>query len=384
MKEKLTSAGMERKYQDQLLQNYEFYKSAFELAKDPKLVLEDCNVIRFNPITLKFFDCDDPDKLFNHSFAEFLPQGIDNEYIKNNCAGNIFAEMELKTCMDRFITVSINFDTISRNGIERTIVTIHDISERVKTRKELEDSYEFINTLIEHLPIGIAVKSIKTLEPKFSNESFSKILGYSKEIATNLEKFIELAFPDPEAEKTMRKNILDELGEKKYTAGVGNHIDQDGKKRYIDYTMFLMEEQDNMVTMARNVTQEVKDKIWLDVKSKIVKTIPHPVMITDKEGSILWTNPAFYTTYEFSKEEIIGNTPRVIKSEKHDKEFYTQLWETISSGKVWKGEIINKKKDGTEIIDHQVICPIRADDKEITHYIAIKNLTNEELDYIVK
>jgi len=71
------------------------------------------------------------------------------------------------------------------------------------------------------------------------------------------------------------------------------------------------------------------------------------VLITDAEGTIQYVNPALEMVTGYTAAEAIGQTPRIWKSEKHDKEFYQAVWETISSGKVWAGTFINKKRDGT-------------------------------------
>jgi PAS domain S-box-containing protein len=384
MKKILTNASMEQKYEDQLLQNYEFYKTAFELSKDPKLVLENCKIVRFNPAAMGFLESEDPDDIFEHELHEFLIDGgIDHEFIRKNCAGNDFVELKLKTCKGNIIPVSVNFDTVSRNGMERSIATIQDISDRIINQKNLEKSNKFINTILENLPIGISVKTIEEKIPKYMNNNFSKIIGHPVNVISNFEQFLKAAHPDPLDLEVVRVTILKELADNKYVSGISEIKDEEGKNRFIEYTMFLMEEQDNMITMVRNATQETKDRAWLNVKSKAVKAIPNPIVITDKEGIILWTNPAFYQIYGYTKEEVLGNTPRIIKSNKHELKFYEDMWKKILSGEIWRGEIINKHKDGTEIIDHQTITPVRTDGGDITHFIAIKNLTDEELDYVV-
>jgi PAS domain S-box-containing protein len=384
MKKILTNAGMEQTYEGQLLQNYEFYKTAFELSKDPKLVLENCKIVRFNPAAMGFLESEDPDDIFKHELHEFfIDGGLDHEFIRKNCAGSDLVELKLKTCKGNIIPVSVNFDTVSRNGMERSIATIQDISDRLINQKNLEKRNKFINTILENLPIGISVKTIKEKIPKYMNNNFSKIIGHPVNIISNFEQFLKAAHPDPQDLEIVRNTILKELVDNKYVSGISKIKDEKGKDRFLEYTMLLMEDQDNMITMVRNATQETKDRAWLNVKSKAVKSIPNPIVITDKEGIILWTNPAFHQIYGYTKEEVLGNTPRIIKSNKHELKFYKDMWKKILSGEIWRGEIINKHKDGTEIIDHQTITPVHADGGDITHFIAIKNLTDEELDYVV-
>jgi len=69
-------------------------------------------------------------------------------------------------------------------------------------------------------------------------------------------------------------------------------------------------------------------------------------VITDSDGTIQYVNPTFERVNGYSPAEAIGRTPRILKSSQQDKEFYTELWETITDGDVWKSELVNKTKFG--------------------------------------
>jgi len=376
----------EIKFEEQLLQNYEFYKSAFELSKDPKLVLEDCVIIRFNPITMSFFECDNPNFLFQHKLSEFLPGNLTEDgVIKNKCEGNILIETKILTCSNKWIPVTINFDTIRKNGKMRTIATIHNISEIIEARKNLEEGQEFIYKVMDNLPIGIGVKSIGNKTVKYMNENFCKIWGWPKSIVSDFDLFFEKVYPKPGEAEHVKAMVLQALAKENFAHWeMVKILDESGNDRIIDITMFLLPDQDSMVTMIQNVTQEVKDRAWLKVKSEAVKALPHGIVITDKDGRILWVNPAFVKEYGWELSEIKGHTPRILKSDEYNSEFYSNMWDTILSGRIWKGKIVNKRKDGSILEDRQIIAPVRAGGAEITHFIAIKNLTEQELDYNAK
>ena len=74
----------------------------------------------------------------------------------------------------------------------------------------------------------------------------------------------------------------------------------------------------------------------------------------------------------YSAAEAIGTNPRLLKSGKHDVKFYQDLWETVLAGKVWHGEMINRRKDGTLYNEKMTISPIKEDNGEIVHFIAVK------------
>jgi len=78
-----------------------------------------------------------------------------------------------------------------------------------------------------------------------------------------------------------------------------------------------------------------------------IEQTPESVVITDTEGRILYVNPVFERVTGYSRAEVIGQNPRLLKSNRQDSAFYRQLWGKISAGEVWRGRFINKKKDGT-------------------------------------
>lgn len=96
------------------------------------------------------------------------------------------------------------------------------------------------------------------------------------------------------------------------------------------------------------------------------------VVVTDRGGIIRWTNPAFTQLTGYSLDEVVGQTPRMLRSGKHDEAFYQRLWETILAGHVWHGELINRRKDGSLYTEEQTITPVFDDRSNITHFIGIK------------
>ncbi|MDH4128254.1 MAG: PAS domain S-box protein [Spirochaetota bacterium] len=106
--------------------------------------------------------------------------------------------------------------------------------------------------------------------------------------------------------------------------------------------------------------------------SLAVEYSPASVVITNSLGVIEYVNPKFTDITGYSSSEAIGKTPRIMKSGKHPKEYYKDLWDTIKSGKVWQGDFYNKKKDGNLFWEQASIAPIKNNDGKITHFVAIK------------
>jgi len=103
--------------------------------------------------------------------------------------------------------------------------------------------------------------------------------------------------------------------------------------------------------------------------TRAVEQSPSVIVITDTEGKIEYVNPAFSTATGYSPQEVIGENPRILKSGEQDPAVYRELWETISSGREWRGEFYNKRKDGTFYWAEATIAPITDEGGRITHYV---------------
>ncbi len=96
------------------------------------------------------------------------------------------------------------------------------------------------------------------------------------------------------------------------------------------------------------------------------------VTITDRSGVILYVNRAFTSLTGYSPGEAIGNTPRILKSGRHDGFFYRNMWSRLLAGQVWHGEVINRKKDGSLYVNEMIITPAKDRDGLIDHFIAVR------------
>jgi PAS domain S-box-containing protein len=104
------------------------------------------------------------------------------------------------------------------------------------------------------------------------------------------------------------------------------------------------------------------------------------VVVTDAQAKILYVNPAFTKVTGYSREEAVGQTPRLLKSGKHEDAFFKQLWQTLTSGQVWRGRITNRRKDGSFYLDETVISPVRDASGRIVSYVAVRHDVTAEVE----
>ena len=143
-------------------------------------------------------------------------------------------------------------------------------------------------------------------------------------------------------------------------------------------------EINDLKAQIEDLQDELKEQNKIiNLYSEILNSSSISTVITDETGRIIWVNKAFLDTTGYSYNEVINQNPRILKSQKHNSKYYKKMWSTISSGNVWKGELINKKKDGTIYHENTVITPIINKSNKITHYVATKYdiTTQKKIDF---
>jgi len=106
--------------------------------------------------------------------------------------------------------------------------------------------------------------------------------------------------------------------------------------------------------------------------SMAVEQATESIMITDADGTITYVNPSFEKVTGYTREEVIGQNPRIMKSGKQRPEVYEAMWQTLAQGKTWSGCMINKRKDGTLWEEETIISPVLDKDGVLRHYIGVK------------
>jgi len=141
-----------------------------------------------------------------------------------------------------------------------------------------------------------------------------------------------------------------------------------GKKRHLLYSAAL--ENDIVISTLVDITDRTIAQQEIQKLSSIVSQMADTVVITDIEGNIEYVNPAFEKLTGFTREEVYGKTPRILKSEMHTAEFYQELWNVILRGDVFQAEIVNRKKSGELYYETKTITPIRDAHGVITNFVA--------------
>lgn len=139
---------------------------------------------------------------------------------------------------------------------------------------------------------------------------------------------------------------------------------------------------DHLEGFITDVTEKKLAEAQLLLQNAALEASANAIVIANREGFIQWANAAFTRLTGFKvPDEVFGKNPRdLVKSGKQDQRFYKNLWDTILSGKVWHGELINRRKDGSLYDEEMTITPVKNNEGTITHFIAVKqDITERKL-----
>lgn len=129
---------------------------------------------------------------------------------------------------------------------------------------------------------------------------------------------------------------------------------------------------------ARDISLQKEKELDLVRFANVAEYTVNPLEITDVEGRIIYVNPAFERSSGYSREELIGKNPNIFSSHRHSKEFWKNMWDTIKQGKVWIGEVINRKKNGQLFYTDLLISPIIDNHGKLIGYFGIHRDKTEQ------
>ena len=135
-----------------------------------------------------------------------------------------------------------------------------------------------------------------------------------------------------------------------------------------------------LVAVVRREIHEAERRRQQQRLSTAIEQVAEIVFITDPDGTIRYVNPAFEKTTGYSPREALGQNPRILKSGKHDPDFYQEMWRTLTQGKTWIGHVTNKKKDGTLYEEETTISPVLDSAGKIVSYVAVKRDVTGEME----
>ncbi len=207
------------------------------------------------------------------------------------------------------------------------------------------------------------------------NPAWQRTLGWSPEEMSGMP-WIHLVHPDDHAASIEVDRRL--LGGEPVANFRNRCRHKDGNYRTISWNSVPLSSERLIFAVARDVTEKMETEERLRLLDMAVESADNGIVITSRSGIILWVNAAFTRQTGYARGEVIGRTPSLLRSGRHDASFYEAMWRTIIDGGVWRGELVNRRKDGSLFTEEMTITPLRGADGEVSHFIAIKVDVSEE------
>jgi two-component system cell cycle sensor histidine kinase/response regulator CckA len=126
-----------------------------------------------------------------------------------------------------------------------------------------------------------------------------------------------------------------------------------------------------LLTVVKDTTKGRQTEAELGRLNAVVERSKEAVLITDVDGTIAYVNPAFTEITGYTREQALRKNPRFLKSGKQDHELYKDLWDTLLAGKIWHGQMTNRRQDGSLYVQDTTIIPVQDNHGEASHFIAI-------------
>ena len=256
-------------------------------------------------------------------------------------------------------------------------VAIFDvITERKLIEERIKESEARYRTLFEAASEGILIADNKTRKLRYTNPAICKMLGYSS------EEMLEMTITDIHPKEVFGQAVSlfdsQEPGEKRLIQFP--LIRKDGGEIFanISATTSFIDGKKCNIGFINDITELMESEKERLLLATAIDQIDEYILITDIAGVVQYINPSFEKITGYTRKEAINKTPRILKSGKHNDDFYNTLWDTILSGKTWKGHFFNKKKDGAIYEEEASISPIRNYAGDITNFVSVKrDVTNE-------
>ena len=273
----------------------------------------------------------------------------------------------------------------------RLLVVIEDLTEKDNLINATTAADEHVRAIMDNVADGIITINTDGIVETY-NAAAEKLFGYSatEVIGNNVKMLMPEPFYSHHDEYLRRYN---NSGEKRCIGKGFREVEgqrKDGSIFPMDLSISEMEVSGRKlyIGLSRDATERKSIEEEMTKLSSAVEQTADSVIITDKNGSIEYVNSGFENSTGYTRKEVVGRTPNLLKSGLLKADFYKTLWSTILSGKVFRGVMVNLKKNGTPYYEEKTITPLLDARGDITHFVSTgKDITDrmrtqERLDFL--
>ncbi|MBW7903321.1 MAG: response regulator [Rhodocyclaceae bacterium] len=272
---------------------------------------------------------------------------------------------------------------------EARLAALNLMEDAVAARGEAESSLAalrqreaFIQSVLDNLPVGVAVNSVEpAVAFRYMNDNFPRFYRSTRERLSAPDAFWEAVYEDADCRRRMRERVLADCagGDVARMRWDDVPIVRAGEATtYVSTSSVPLPEKGLMISLVWDVTERKAAEEQLRKLSLAIEQGPNSIVITNVVPEIEYVNEAFTRVTGYARDEVIGRNPRLLKSGRTPRETYDALWDALTHGRTWKGEMINRRRDGGEYVEFAIVTPLRQPDGTITHYVSIKEDVTEK------
>ena len=241
----------------------------------------------------------------------------------------------------------------------------------------MREQLHLLSAAIQQSSIATVITN-ENRQIQYVNKAFTDLFGY--QMAELLGK-TPVVLQSEHTDQSVYEALDEKLRDAEPWQGEFVNRDKNGNLITVESNIFPVQhlhgQDTHFICMLSDIRERKDAEEHIRLLSRVVEHSPTIVVITDPDGNIEYVNPMFEEVTGYSLDEVLGENPRFLKSGETDQDEYEQLWETISSGGVWVGELHNKRKDGSLYWERANIGSIKDDQGNIVHYVAIKEIITQ-------
>lgn len=287
---------------------------------------------------------------------------------KDGYINNYEILFETKDGKEIYIRVSANLSDNLIHGL------FMDISKEKESEKLIKYNEERYRLLYDNAIAALIRTDVESGNPIEANNAAASLFGYAsiEALKENFNKTHHFIKPDRKTliKKLQKGEQIEKLKIKCQTVL--------GVIFWVEATLKPCKKNICIDFVLVDITDKVREYTTNLKLSKAINQSPECIYMTDADGNIEYANEKLSKLIGYSNKELIGANPRIWNSGYHDKTFHKNLWDTITSGKIWKGEMRNKTKSGELQWHNGSIAPIINDDGNVTHYVAVMEDVTEK------
>ncbi len=243
-----------------------------------------------------------------------------------------------------------------------------------RTIQALKESEKRFRTFTEHAPLAIVVYVDGRVD--YANAKAAEVFGID---AGELLGKSLLDFIHPDCHELVKRRYARALNHEELEP-IEEQLVLPGN-RVVDVEVSAMPIEiggkRGVMAIFNDITRRKQAEAEVRKLSQAVEQSPISVVITDALGNIEYVNAAFSRITGYAPAEVVGRNPRILQSGRTPPATYEELWNAVANGKVWSGEFINKKKDGTIFWEKAVVSPMFGPDGQLSHYLGMKEDVTE-------